>query len=227
MDHRFVWKTNQRSRTGGSCSGDGARCAPVRRAPDATVTTADDAAGTDDVGTTDAPAWLAAVVDGLGHGPAAAEATRRVLDALDTFSFASAKDMLPAVRACHEAARSTRGAVMAMAHVGTKGSLTWTGVGNIEGLICRREGLRFEVAEALISRAGVVGYQLPSLTTREVAFSGDDVLVMHTDGIAPGWLRTLGPVDRSAIADVVIDGFADGSDDACILVGWLEGADDG
>jgi len=173
---------------------------------------------------------VAAVIDGLGHGEAARVASRSVVDTLDSFTFGTPDGVARAVEVCHDAARSTRGAVMAVAHVGLQGAMTWTGVGNIEGFVCQRSGKSLRATDVLVSQAGVVGYQLPRLHVREVAFVSDSVLVMHTDGISQGWLRGLSAADTTEVADLadlVVDRFADGHDDSCIFVGWFEAAGNG
>src|SRR5438309_1387114 len=74
---------------------------------------------------------LVAAVDGLGHGAEAAAAARAAVAALDRYAEES---LSPLVRRCHEALAGSRGVVMSLAYLGgVQPSLTWLGVGNVEG----------------------------------------------------------------------------------------------
>src|SRR6266516_4269653 len=76
---------------------------------------------------------LVAAVDGLGHGAEAAAAARAAVAALDRYAEES---LPPLVRRCHEALAGSRGVVMSLAYLGgVQPSLTWLGVGNVEGVV--------------------------------------------------------------------------------------------
>src|SRR6185312_16488851 len=69
-----------------------------------------------------------AVVDGLGHGPAAAEAAQC---ALTTLAAQPALALVEAVHGCHEALRSTRGAALTIIDIEARSMhLSHVGVGN-------------------------------------------------------------------------------------------------
>src|SRR2546427_10794195 len=81
---------------------------------------------------------LVAVVDGLGRGAEAATAAQAAVAALERHSTESP---MPLIERCHRALQGTRGAVMSMAVLGQPDrSMTWLGVGNVEGLLLHSDG---------------------------------------------------------------------------------------
>ena len=96
---------------------------------------------------------LLAVMDGLGHGPEAAAAARLAADVLRSNP---ARRPAEQISSCHAALKGSRGVAMLVVSVSfTPPTIAWAGVGNIEGW--QVSGGR---REAMISRAGVVGYQI-------------------------------------------------------------------
>src|SRR5262245_52322386 len=93
---------------------------------------------------------LVAVIDGLGHGLLACEAAV-VAEQVLVESPAAPVDEL--MRRCHHKLRNTRGAVMSLASFnGTRSTMTWLGVGNVEGFLVRGENA--VKAEAIAMRGG-------------------------------------------------------------------------
>src|SRR4051812_27934099 len=79
------------------------------------------------------PVWRLALVDGLGHGPLAAEAAQAALACLRA---RPDLDPMAALAACHGALRGTRGAALSIATVDTaRQRLTFVGVGNVEARV--------------------------------------------------------------------------------------------
>jgi CheY-like chemotaxis protein len=75
---------------------------------------------------------LVLVVDGLGHGPAAADAARAVVQACRQHSTRTPEELLAAA---HTAAQGTRGAAVGLAEINTATQrLHFAGVGNIAGV---------------------------------------------------------------------------------------------
>ncbi len=164
---------------------------------------------------------LVGLIDGLGHGPDAAEAARTAATLLESF----ASDAVVAlVQRCHEALRKTRGAVMSLASFRpSDSSITWIGVGNVDGVLLRSNGKR---ADAITSRGGVIGYQIPVLRAQTVTVFPGDTLIMTTDGIQRGFTPELA-VDLGAqqLAESILARFTRGSDDAHVVVArYLGGA---
>jgi len=163
---------------------------------------------------------LVALIDGLGHGPEAAAAARAAAPVLET---CPGESVLILVQRCHEALRNTRGAVMNLASFRTvDSSLTWIGIGNIEGMLVHRNGSR---GEAINARSGVVGFQLPTLHARTVSVAPGDTLIMATDGIRRGFTEGLAIAHSpQELAESILARFASSSDDAHVVVArCLEG----
>jgi serine/threonine protein phosphatase PrpC len=165
---------------------------------------------------------LAAVIDGLGHGPDAAEAARAAARVLEAFAGEPVTELL---FRCHEELRRTRGAVMSLASFDAAGSaMTWTGIGNVEALLLR--GGAGPAREALTPRGGVVGYQLPAPRATTVPVAPGDTLVMATDGIRSSFVAGLARAPKGTpqeLADAIFAGHARGSDDALVLVARYRG----
>src|SRR5690242_3053400 len=77
---------------------------------------------------------LIGVVDGLGHGPEAAEAA---LTAVEVLVHHVGQPIVTLVSLCHESLRKTRGAALSIASIDIAGDLEWIGVGNVEGVLVR------------------------------------------------------------------------------------------
>jgi anti-sigma regulatory factor (Ser/Thr protein kinase) len=156
------------------------------------------------------------VVDGLGHGPLAARAAVEAI-AVVRASPAAATPMEILARA-HEALRTTRGAVMAVAAIDhAAGRLCFAGVGNIAAAIYTPEETRH-----LLSVEGVVGYQSRTLKMEEQGWNDGCTLILSSDGVSTRWnpARYPGLLDRhpALIASVIHRDFARDSDDATLLV---------
>lgn len=158
---------------------------------------------------------LVAVIDGLGHGPEAALAARTAGQLLTDHA---QEDPLSLVQRCHEGLRKTRGAVMSLASWNQlTDSLTWLGVGNVEGVLVRRSSER--ASESLALRGGVVGYRLPPLRSELLSVARGDTLVFATDGLRSNFTShiELGLAPQE-LADALLAGSSKGSDDACVAV---------
>lgn len=98
-------------------------------------------------------------------------------------------------------------------------TMTWAGVGNVEGLLIREGRGSVAQEKSLILSSGVIGDRLPTLTeSRKTLFEGDTV-IFSTDGIRTGFDEGLNL--RSApqqIADSILSSHRRDSDDALVLV---------
>ncbi len=155
------------------------------------------------------------VADGLGHGPAAAEASRCAVTA-----FAGQKnDSLPVVmQAMHNALRSTRGAAAAIAEIDpAQESLRYLGVGNIAGCI-----LTSGKPTSLVSMNGMVGARNEKIQEFRYAWPREAILVMSSDGVKTQWnlQRYSGLLHRHAgiIAGVLYRDYKRGTDDTTVVV---------
>jgi negative regulator of sigma-B (phosphoserine phosphatase) len=160
---------------------------------------------------------LVALLDGLGHGTEAAAASKAALPVLHDHAGDS---LLLIVQLCHDALRKTRGVVMSLASFRTgDSSMTWTGIGNVDGVLLRAKGNPQRPDESIHVRGGVVGYQLPPLRAATVLVSPGDTLIMATDGILSGFTTGLAIEQYpQEIAESILARFAKGTDDAHVVV---------
>ena len=159
---------------------------------------------------------LLAVVDGLGHGSEAISAAQCAVEILDRHA---ADPPITLVQRCHEALSRTRGAVMTLASVQmAEGTMTWLGVGNVEGWLFRAGVKARPASERLLLRNGVVGYQLPALRANVLPLAPGDLLLFASDGIRSGFTEQLKLA--ASPADIVHRAFEQdfkGTDDALVL----------
>jgi len=158
-----------------------------------------------------------AVIDGAGHGPAAAAASQVARAVLEGHPGSSPVDVLSR---CHTALRGTRGAVITVALIdAARGSLTVAGVGNIESYLATGRKERH-----LVTQRGMLGSTMPNVRPVEIALDDDWLLALHSDGIrarfslqepAIGAARSLG---LQELANAILEGFASPTDDALVLV---------
>lgn len=162
---------------------------------------------------------LIAVIDGLGHGPAAAVAASTAAETLCAHAGESPPALL---QRCHQGLRRTRGAAISLAHVADSGAVAWTAVGNVQGVIARKAT---GTTSRLVVRGGVVGLRLPAPRTATATLEPGDALTLFTDGVADAAASDLphfGDVQRDARR--LLDRHATGSDDALVLVAGYTGA---
>jgi phosphoserine phosphatase RsbX len=165
---------------------------------------------------------LIGAIDGLGHGVEAASAARKAGDVLGSHCTES---VIALARRCHEALLSTRGVVMSLASFsGGDETMTWMGVGNVEGVLLRADVRAVPVREQLLLRGGVVGYQLPQLAASVLPLALGDTLIFATDGIRSDFA---GVLDRtgsaSSLADRILASYAKPTDDALVVVARYAG----
>jgi serine/threonine protein phosphatase PrpC len=161
-----------------------------------------------------------AVMDGLGHGRAAAAASDIAIATLERHA---GDPLIELVRRCHESLRGTRGVAMSLAVLNTEDAmLTWIGVGNVEGTLLRRDaGLP---SDRLLLRNGVVGIHLPILRAGELAVQSGDILTMVTDGVTTERpLRVAMDGRIESMADGILASACKGTDDALVLVARYRG----
>lgn len=165
---------------------------------------------------------LVAAVDGLGHGSAAAGAAAAAVELVRQYA---AEPLISLIRRCHAALRTTRGAAMSVAKFAFgDDTLTWIGVGNVEGRLVRPSDGALR-SEPLISTRGAVGVQLvPQLHPTTVSIEQGAMLLFATDGIAPAFADSppqLGNAEE--IAQRILRDHARATDDALVVVARYRG----
>jgi phosphoserine phosphatase RsbX len=166
---------------------------------------------------------LLAVIDGLGHGPEAAEASREAATLLSENPTLPVPDLF---ECCHDGLRKTRGVVMTLVELDTRSStIEWFGVGNVEGLLFHVDAAGLRSYQAVSARGGVLGYRLPGAATSTIPIQRGDVLVLATDGIRCEFSSEI-PLDwdTQASADWLLQRYGRGTDDALVLVARYLGA---
>jgi anti-sigma regulatory factor (Ser/Thr protein kinase) len=158
---------------------------------------------------------LLMVVDGLGHGPLAAEAAREAERVLTETHRTSPEKI---IQDTHLSLRTTRGAAQAVASVDSaKGVISYAGVGNISASVVAPGSSR-----SLASHNGIVGQQMERLQEFSCPWNKNSILVMHSDGLATRWdLERYPGIWRkspSVIAAVLHRDFCRGRDDVTVLV---------
>jgi serine phosphatase RsbU (regulator of sigma subunit) len=160
---------------------------------------------------------LVAVVDGLGHGGEAAAAAKL---AVATMEQHAEEPVITLIQRCHEALKRTRGAAMSVAHFNSAyHTLTWLGVGNVEGVLVRADSHDNPGRETIMLLGGTIGFRLPTLRATVTTVTPGDTLVFATDGIRSGFVGEVVREERpKAIADRICNRYGKGTDDALVLV---------
>ncbi|MDN5865444.1 MAG: SpoIIE family protein phosphatase, partial [Gammaproteobacteria bacterium] len=128
---------------------------------------------------------LIAVADGLGHGGKAAESCKTAIDEVRR-ACENHILLIEIVQRCDQALRNKRGAAIAFCILDRQaGSLTWLGIGNVEGRLLSADDEGAVSRQMLLMQAGVVGYKLPELRPATLPIRRDDLLILATDGIRP------------------------------------------
>ncbi|MGH2683157.1 MAG: PP2C family protein-serine/threonine phosphatase [Actinomycetota bacterium] len=167
---------------------------------------------------------MAAAVDGLGHGPEAARAASAAEQILRGSAGEPAHRL---IERCHQGLKRSRGVVMTVACFdATEDTMTWLGVGNVEGRLIRRSDEGGIHHESMVPQAGIVGYRLPALRSVTLPVRRGDVLILATDGIRGGFAdpRDLSRTPKE-IAERILEVEDKGTDDALVVVVRYLGGD--
>lgn len=120
------------------------------------------------------------LVDGLGHGRAAADASDEAIRIFHKHVERAPGEILSYV---HEGLKKTRGAVAAIAEIRpAKNLLTYTAVGNIAAAL-----LNGQASKSLVSHSGTLGLASPRIQEFQMEWSADAILIMHSDGLTSRW----------------------------------------
>ncbi len=170
----------------------------------------------DDFIVVEAPGGMAVlVVDGLGHGPLAADCA---LAAVEAFRESAAGDAPPELmRGVHGALRATRGAAVAIGKTDwNRGELRFCGIGNIGGLIWENGA-----SQHLLSHPGIVGHDVRNVRDITYPLSKDGLILLYSDGISTHWSLDAYPGlqvrDPALIAGVIYRDHRRGRDDATVV----------
>ncbi|OBI21840.1 stage II sporulation protein M [Mycobacterium sp. E2327] len=172
----------------------------------------------------DGHAALFGVVDGLGHGPEAASAALRAVDAVKR---SGSERLEVLVQLCHRMLEGTRGVAMTLARVDFAArTLTWTGVGNVTAQLVAKAPTGVQIRSTARLTGGIVGYRMPEIRPAQVVpIRPGDLLVMSTDGIAEDYLDHIDFAATAVdIAEELLGKHAKEIDDAMVLAARHRGA---
>jgi len=155
------------------------------------------------------------LVDGLGHGLGAANATHEAIDVFRRHAEEGPEEIL---RCVHDALRKTRGAVAAVAEIRpAEDTLLYAGVGNISSSLIDRNR-----SNGLISHNGTLGASAPKIQELRFKWTRDSTLIMHSDGLQTRWdlqaYAGLAVRHPALIAGILLRDFRRHRDDASIVV---------
>ncbi|MGI8496227.1 MAG: ATP-binding protein [Gemmatimonadaceae bacterium] len=155
------------------------------------------------------------LVDGLGHGPEAAEAADAAMTAFPRLA-SSPPDI--ALVALDPALRETRGAALSLVAIDEETrAIRFSGVGNVDGRI-----LTDGPTQYLVPQNGIVGHGMPILRSTTASWPAGARLVLHSDGILSRWRMDaypgLRPKHPALLAGVLYRDFSRKQDDVTVLV---------
>jgi negative regulator of sigma-B (phosphoserine phosphatase) len=155
---------------------------------------------------------LLAVVDGLGHGPVAGEASRAAVARLQTAALE--QSVLELMQALHEELRGTRGAAATICIVRGR-KVEACAVGNVQ----------LSSAKAnvpLVLSSGVLGQRVPKFRVCEGELKDGARLALFSDGISTRFrLEDLSHLSPNDACKLTIDRHRKNEDDATILIADL------
>lgn len=139
------------------------------------------------------------VIDGLGHGVQASDASNL---AKKRFTENLSKSPSEILKAIHTSLRGTRGAVGLVARIDfANGLVEYSGLGNIAGVVATA-GER----KHMVSMNGTLGYEGRKITQYSVPWNPNSILVMHSDGLSSKTFQSLDEISEEP---------------AQIIAGWL------
>ena len=155
---------------------------------------------------------LVALADGLGHGPAAAEAAESFCRFVTNRPTSGLGALLN--QASDEIAK-TRGAAAALLRIDNEsGEIEFAGVGNIELQAVSLEPIR------PVSVPGIVGRRIRKVQVYSYRIHEGDLLIAYTDGISSRFtLGDYAELEEQALADRVLADHGKLHDDAtCVVI---------
>jgi len=161
--------------------------------------------------------FLAAVIDGLGHGYESSVAAEKAVEVIREFADLSVEAIM---RRCHESLRPTRGAAVGILKVSESGEGEFCGIGNIEVQALNGK------APSIFCLAGIVGHNLRTSKVMPVNMKAGDIYCLMSDGVSTrGNLKSCLPGPPDAVARRIVEQWGRAHDDAtAVVVGFGEAA---
>jgi len=157
---------------------------------------------------------LLAVIDGLGHGRAAAEASRAAVERLNQVSLE--QPLLDTMKTLHQDLRGTRGAAATVCLLRQR-QLEACAVGNVQLS-------SFGCTLPLVLSAGVLGHQVGTFRICRADVPARYRLMLYSDGISTRvrW-EQVAALSPFAVCEAVFAQYRRAEDDASILVANVDG----
>jgi len=154
--------------------------------------------------------FLAAVIDGLGHGfeswVAAEKAAEVIRGNVDL-------QVEPILMRCHKELRATRGAAVGILKVEASGAGEFCGVGNIDVQAVTGS------APSVFCVAGIVGHNLRTSRVMPFQMKPGDIYCLLSDGVSSrGNFKSCLPGPPEEVARRIVEQFGRDHDDATALV---------
>lgn len=155
------------------------------------------------------------VADGLGHGPAAHDASA---DATRVFADSEESSPTAILERVHLALRGGRGAAVATAFLESDSAhVHFAGIGNICGVVRSDAG-----SKSMVSHNGTAGHSAHRFHSFSYDWPPNSVVVLHSDGLTSHWTADAFPGllrrHPSLIAAALHRDFARGRDDVTVVV---------
>lgn len=162
---------------------------------------------------TEGPQTLIAVVDGLGHGPEAANAAQAAADTLQTAPLDA--PLIETMQSLHDRLRGTRGAAATIC-VLRSGEIDVCAVGNVE---IRSPDSRLP----LIFSAGILGSRVNKFHVCRATLPARARFVLFSDGISSrASIEDMRKLTPEAACDAIMRNYRRKEDDATVLVADAE-----
>ena len=154
--------------------------------------------------------FLAAVIDGLGHGYESWVAAEKAAEVIRANTELSVNEI---VLRCHQELRTTRGAAVGVLKVQESGTGEFCGVGNIEVQALNGQ------APSVFCLAGIVGHNLRTSKVMPVQMKPGDIYCLMSDGVSTrGNLKSCLPGAPESVARRIVEQWGRPHDDATALI---------
>jgi hypothetical protein len=154
--------------------------------------------------------FLAAVIDGLGHGYESWVAAEKAAEVIRASTDLSVNEI---VLRCHQELRTTRGAAVGVLKVEENGTGEFCGVGNIEVQALNGQ------APSVFCLAGIVGHNLRTSKVMPFQMKPGDIYCVMSDGVSTrGNLKSALPGPPGGVARRIVEQWGRAHDDATALI---------
>jgi len=156
------------------------------------------------------------LLDGLGHGEGAYEASQAAIATYRQFKKGEPAEVLKTI---HQEIKKTRGAVaMALSYEPNEATISYCGVGNISGKM-----IGYNKTKHFSSFNGIVGHVMSSrIHNQEIKWERGSQLFLHSDGLVsrsdPSKYTQLQNHDPAILAACLYRDYSRGNDDTTIII---------